>query len=139
MSLKHFHIFFIAVSGLLCLWMTFWGVYYFKTSGQWTGFLFSGLGVVGGVVLYRYLRWFLRRYAQVLSLAMITLGAGLYQLFPGELYACSVCYKDPDDPLTQGAIFGVWFLVAVVVAVLAGISYIGYTWQKRAKSLHIEL
>jgi len=139
MSLKKFHIFFIFISGLLCLWMTFWGIYFFKTTGSWTGILFSALGAVGIVVLYRYLRWFLQKYARILSVALISAGLGFSQMIATPVLACSTCYNDPDNPLTQGAQWGVGFLMVVIVGVLAGIVYIGYTCHRKAKSLNQEL
>jgi len=138
MSLKKFHIFFIIVSGLLCLWMLFWGMYYFKTTGEWSGFLFSALGAVGGVLLYRYLRWFLEKYSKILSIGLTTLifGASSY---PSIASACSTCYQDPNNPLTKAAIIGVWFLLAVIVGILLSIIYIGRSWQRRARDLNTEL
>jgi hypothetical protein len=139
MSLKKFHIFFIVISGLLCLWMLFWGIYYYKTTGEWTGFLFSALGAAGAVLLYRYLRWFLQKYSQVLSIAAALTFVGLSQVISSPVRACAVCYGDPSSPLTQGTLAGVWFLVAVIVSVLGGIAYIGYTWHRKARSLNMEL
>jgi hypothetical protein len=138
-SLKKFHIFFIIISGLLCVWMLFWGIYFYKTTGDWTGFLFSGLGAIGGVLLYRYLRWFLQKYARILSMAAGLFLVGSTQLISSPVSACATCYTDPDSPLTQGTIIGVWFLVVVVVSVLAGIAYIGYTWHRKARSLNMDL
>lgn len=139
MSLKKFHIFFIIISGLLCLWMLFWGIYYYKTSGEWTGILFSALGAVGAVMLYRYLRWFLQKYARILSALAGFLLVGLSQVIASPVQACSTCYGDPTSPLTKGTLAGVWFLGGVIVGVLTTIAYIGYTWHRKARSLNMEL
>lgn len=138
MSLKKFHIFFIVVSGLLALGMVFWGVYFYKTTGQYSGFFFSGLGIAGAVLLYRYLRWFLDKYSKILSLASLAVMVGL--LAPvQELMACGTCYVDPDNPMVKGAIWGVWFLVVVIVSVLLSIIYIARGWMKRADALKTQL
>jgi apolipoprotein N-acyltransferase len=89
--------------------------------------------------LYRYLRWFLQKYSSVLSAAVGFCLAGLLQSFSGSAHACATCYGDPNSPLTQGTIVGVWFLVAVIVSVLAGIAYIGYSWHRKARSLNMEV
>lgn len=138
MSLKKFHIFFIVIAGLLCVGMILWGVYYFKISGQWTGFLFSGLGAIGTVLLYRYLRWFLEKYSKFLSVAasLTLLGISSY---PHVASACATCYQDPDSPLTKAAVMGVWFLLAVIVSVLLSIIFIARGWLKRARQLKMEL
>ena len=138
MSLKKFHIFFIIIAGLLCVGMTLWGVYYYKISGDLTGFLFSSLGIVGAVILYRYLRWFLDKYSRFLSVAasLALLGISFY---PEVASACSTCYQDPDSPLTKAAVMGVWFLLAVIVGVLLSIIFIARGWLKRARHLKMEL
>jgi hypothetical protein len=38
----------------------------------------------------------------------------------GRAAACSVCFGDPNSPLTKSAEMGVWFLLAVIVLVEAG-------------------
>ncbi len=138
MSLKKFHIFFISVSGLLALGMVFWGVYFYKTTGNYSGFFFSGLGAAGTILLYRYLRWFLEKYSRLLSLAVVSVILGL-PLWPRYLEACSTCYQDPDNPLTQGTLWGVWFLMVVIVGVLLSIIFIARGWIKRANQLKTQL
>lgn len=117
--------------------MLFWGVYYYKTTGDWTGFLFSSLGAVGVVLLYRYLRWFLQKYSRILSMAAGLSLLSFSQVVPSPLWACATCYTDPDSPLTQGTIIGVWFLVVVIVSVLASIAYIAFRWHRKARSLNM--
>lgn len=138
MSLRKFHIFFITVSGLLALGMVFWGVYFFKTTGNYSGFFFSGLGLAGAILLYRYLRWFLEKYSRLLGLATLSAMLGVF-LSPRALLACATCYQDPDNPLTQGTMWGVWFLVVVIVGVLLSIIYIARGWVRRANDLKTSL
>ena len=49
--------------------------------------------------------------------------------------ACSVCYGEPGNPLTEGAKMGVIVLGLVIVAVLGWFVAIFFFWQKRAKAL----
>lgn len=120
--------------------MIVWGVYYYKTTTDWTGFLFSALGLVGALLLYRYLKYFLAKYSRVLALALAILGSSLFvPAFSRKLYACATCFQDPDSPLTQGTIWGVWFLLAVIVGVLLSIIFIARGWVKRSRVLKMEL
>jgi membrane-bound metal-dependent hydrolase YbcI (DUF457 family) len=61
MSLKAFHIFFIAVSTLLCVFFGVWATRDFNHSGNW---LYMALGVasfLGSGLLVWYGVWFLRK------------------------------------------------------------------------------
>jgi len=49
--------------------------------------------------------------------------------------ACSVCFGDPESPLTKGALMGVYVLVGVVGFVLAGIAGTGAFWIQRSRRL----
>ena len=138
MSLRKFHIFFITVSGLLALLMVFWGVWYFQVSGQWVGFLYSALGIAGGLGLMRYLKWFSQKYSSLLGMAA-TLGLGVFSvLYSKNLWACAVCYSDPDSNVTKAALLGVAFLGLVVYGVLFGMISIARSWHRRAQSLNQE-
>jgi len=46
-----------------------------------------------------------------------------------------VCFGDPESPLTQGALMGVYVLVGVVGFVLAGIVGTGAFWIQRSRKL----
>jgi hypothetical protein len=51
------------------------------------------------------------------------------------LLACPVCFGDPSSPMTRSAMWGVLFLLGVVVCVLAGIASVAVVWSRRAKAL----
>ncbi len=139
MSLRKFHIFFITVSGLLALLMVFWGVWYFQVSGQWVGFLYSALGIASGLGLMRYLKWFSQKYASLLGM-VVALSLGLCSLlYSQNLWACAVCYSDPDSNTTKAALLGVAFLGIVVYAVLFGMINVARSWQRRARDLNRDL
>jgi hypothetical protein len=59
----------------------------------------------------------------------------LMALSPERLYACSVCFGDPNSPLVQGAKYGVMFLAAIIYTVLFTMAGIVYFWYRRAKAL----
>lgn len=51
------------------------------------------------------------------------------------ILACSVCYGEPGNPLTEGAKMGVIVLGVIIVSVLSWFVAIFFFWQKRAKAL----
>ena len=54
---------------------------------------------------------------------------------PEIVQACSVCYGDPDSPMTKGAMWGVIVLGIIVYGVLFSVAFIGATWIMRARKL----
>jgi hypothetical protein len=51
-----------------------------------------------------------------------------------ELYACSVCYGSPGDPLVKGANNGIMFLLAVVGFVQIGFVAMFWSFWRRARA-----
>ena len=136
MSLRGFHIFFIVISGLLSLFLLGWGIYDFKVTGNMMGIGLALLGAASAVALTVYARWFLKKYPKLTPMLVSLLAAGLMLVEAPWAQACGVCYKDPNNPLTKGAIMGVLVLGLIISGLLVGIAYIGYTWNKRAKMIH---
>ena len=135
MSLRSFHLFFITVCGLLALFLTVWGLYDFKTTGAAMGLGLSLLGTVGAVLLAVYFRWFRQKYPKLNPMLSAAAILGLSMADAPWAAACSTCYLDPEHPLTKGALMGVVVLGFIIVGVLIGIAYIGYSWHRRAKLL----
>ena len=54
------------------------------------------------------------------------------------LWACAVCFGDPESSLTKGAVAGVLVLVGIIVSVLGGIAGMALFWAKRARMLASE-
>lgn len=52
--------------------------------------------------------------------------------------ACSVCYGEPGNPLTEGAKWGVIVLALVIVGVLSGFIGLIAFWSVRAKRLEAQ-
>ncbi len=55
--------------------------------------------------------------------------------YPGELWACAVCYGDPESPLTKGMQAGVLVLVGCIYTVLAAMASVFVYWMRRHKRL----
>ncbi len=65
MSLKAFHLFFIAVSTLTSLGFGIWAVQHYRSTGS-VGTLLMGIGAfVAGFLLVVYSNWFIRKMKNV--------------------------------------------------------------------------
>ena len=139
MSLRSFHLFFIGVSTLLCLFLMLWGLWSFKVSGSYEGLGLGILGIAGMIGLVQYLKWFRKKDFSSLKalVAVLLTGYLLGDAVPAQ--ACSVCFGDPTSLLTKGAIMGVLVLLAIVVTILGLIIAVARSWIKRAKTLSIPL
>jgi hypothetical protein len=55
----------------------------------------------------------------------------------GPASACSICFGDPNSPLTKSAEMGVWFLLGVIVLVEAGFGVFFLVYlRRRARGFH---
>jgi hypothetical protein len=59
-------------------------------------------------------------------------------LVRSDLFACSVCFGDPNSPMTHAAKAGVAVLLGIVGLVLCGIFAVAIYWIKRAKLLRVQ-
>ncbi len=55
--------------------------------------------------------------------------------FSYPFMACSVCFGDPNSLQSRGTMYGIFFLLAVVLMVLGGIAVTAFVWARRAKKL----
>lgn len=123
MGLRSFHVFFIVVSGALCLWLLGWGAANRDTAnGAWL----AALGAGGGIGLAFYLRHFLRSTrpsngAQP-KFAVLALASAAFLAAP-DAWACTVCMGAPDQNTTRAFFFGIAFLAVLVLGTLSGISW----------------
>lgn len=59
------------------------------------------------------------RHSSHLKFVWLTALAAI--LSPSGLFACSVCYGDPDAPMTKGLSWAIVALIGVVAVVLSGV------------------
>jgi len=115
MSLKIFHLFFIAMSTLLCLGLGLWAVDAWRSDGATSWLVLAGLAFVagGGLVVYgnRFLHK-LRKLGVAWLLVAGTLG------FPAEALACPACVGSTDSILRTGMNMGIFVLLGVTGFVL---------------------
>jgi hypothetical protein len=62
----------------------------------------------------------------------------LAAILPVDLYACSICFGDPNSPMTHGAKAAVFFLLGVVFFVLFAMLGMVFFWIRRAKLLQVQ-
>ncbi len=134
MSLRTFHIVFIALSLLLSLMMGVWGFQgYFVQGGG--GYLTLGVtGVVFLALLIPYIRWFKSKMSKLASMLVMAALPGMLGL-SSEALACPMCFADPTSLITKGISGGILFLVLLVGCVFAGILTVILSWRRRARSL----
>ena len=61
MSLKAFHVFFVAVSVLLAAGFGWWALNEYRNEGSVANLIMGVASLVGGIGLIAYGRWFLRK------------------------------------------------------------------------------
>lgn len=121
MSLKIFHVVFVTCSSLLAFLLGGWA--FAQGSGAIAGGVVSvlvGLGLIWyGVVFWKKITTpeEERRRRRKLLRAVSLLPAVLVAAWPRAAQACTVCYGEAEGPMLDGARYGVYFLLAVLVAV----------------------
>lgn len=134
MSLKTFHIVFIAVSTALSLFMALWGFNDSRFSGSGSSLFVGIVGLVGLAALLPYYRWFRNKFRKMaLTLALSLVSAWFLQASSAP--ACAVCFGDPNSDMIKGVKAGVLLLILVIGGVLGGIVAVAFTWARRAKAL----
>jgi hypothetical protein len=58
--------------------------------------------------------------------------------FASNLFACSVCFGDPNSPMTHGAKVAVFFLLGVIGVVLGSIVGVAFFWVRRARLVTVQ-
>ena len=59
----------------------------------------------------------------------------LILLTPEWARACSVCFGDPEHPMAQGAVAGVYVMIGLIGAVLLTIAGTAVFWMIRSRQL----
>ncbi|MEZ4751416.1 MAG: hypothetical protein R3B54_12595 [Bdellovibrionota bacterium] len=133
MSLRAFHIFFITIASLFCLWFGLWSYDEFKITHGSLSLVFAFSSAIGGVALIFYLNWFVRRTRQWTALLV---PAALWSAFSGpEAKACAVCFGAQDSAMVQGANAGISVLLAIICVVLVAFGSLFIVWIRRAQKL----
>ncbi len=67
-----------------------------------------------------------------LALPVLTL---VLLLAASDASACSVCYGNPESPLTKGMAAGIWVLLGCIFTLLAGFASLFLYWMSRSRRL----
>lgn len=133
MSLKAVHICFIILSIILTAGFGYWGIQNHEQTSNMIS-LYLGIGsILGSLLLVVYLFCFIQKMKKMGPLPLWLIGALLFS--PRTLFACAVCFGDPNSNLSKGVIAGVLVLLGVVSSVLVGIGAVSLSWLKRARQL----
>jgi hypothetical protein len=133
MSLKFFHIFFIACSVILAVGIGVWGLMAFSRSGRILDGLWGGGSILAGIGLVVYGVSFLRKMKHVGFMALALL------LIPRVTLACPACYGgDPNSPQMRGMQAAVFVLLGVTAVVLGGFVALFIHFWKRSRQVEIE-
>ena len=77
------------------------------------------------------LRTFAQRLCLLFAIAVVA--------FPDTVHACSVCFGDPDNPMTKGAVAGVYVMVGFIGFVLVGVAGTATFWMVRSRRLSLPI
>lgn len=108
MSLKFFHIVFIALSCLIALVVGIWALDAYRADGSLAWILLAAIAFLGGGGLVVYGTRFLHK-ARRLGLAWLLAAATVG--LPRELLACTVCLGNTESPLRAGMNAGILALL----------------------------
>ena len=132
MSLKLFHIVFIAVSTLMCLVVGLWAVDAYRADGAATWIALAAFAFGGGAFLVVYGNRFLAKFRK-LGIAGL-LAAGTLGV-PGDVLACAVCLGNTQSSLRDGMNAGILALLGFALFMIVSFAvFFIYLWRK-AKSV----
>jgi hypothetical protein len=73
-----------------------------------------------------------------ISIVRLLIGLLLSSMWVQSLWACSVCFGDPNSPIVHGAKAGVAVLLGIVLFVVGGIVAVAIYWIRRARLLKVQ-
>lgn len=130
MSLKYFHIFFIAIASLLAFYFSYWCLESYATGEK--GYLAYGvLSFTVGIGLILYGRSVFKKFKDVGFFTVL----GFALLMGSDAVACSTCYGDPDHPVSKALTASVLFLLGTIALVLIGFLALIIHYNVRSRTL----
>lgn len=130
MSLKYFHIFFIAIASLLAFYFAYWCLESYA-AGEKNYLVYGILSFATGVGLILYGRSVFKKFKDVGFFLLL----GLTLLPSSDVLACSTCYADPDHPVSKALTASVFFLLGTITFVLIGFLALIIHYNIRSRAL----
>jgi hypothetical protein len=128
MSLRFFHILFIALSALMALVVGIWAIDAYRGDGSPAWITLAVLALAGGGLLVVYGNRFLKK-TRGLSVAALAL-AGTFAL-PSDASACAVCVGNTTSLLRDGMNAGVLALLAFALFMMVSFAaFFIYLWRR---------
>jgi hypothetical protein len=132
MSLKAFHLFFIALSALMCFGIGAFRAQAYSETGEIGALAQAIVSFVAGGALIEYARRFLKKTK---GLGYLAISLVLLAFASGTAEACSVCYGDPDSPQAKAMKVGILVLLGFIGTVLTGFATLFLYWVSRSRRL----
>ena len=133
MSLKAFHLLFIALSVILAAFFAAWAVGQFRLEHEIVYVAAGALGVAAGGGLVVYGTAFQRKTRGMYAHASRSCSRAMLLAVPRAALACPVCFGQSDSPLAKAMNMGILAMLGVVVAVLAGFASFFVHLNRRAR------
>jgi hypothetical protein len=131
MSLKAFHIFFITLATLMCLGVAGWNGSAWLSGGSSVHLAESVGWVLAAVALLVYGWRFLRKYRGLGYYAVLLV------LAADGAEACSVCFGNPESPMTKSMVAGIWVMLGCIGTLLAAFAGLFLYWTYRSYHVHL--
>src|SRR3989442_1406070 len=127
MSLRAFHLLFIAVSVVLAAFFAAWATHQYHVEHE-IAYALAGLGSVAvAAALIVYGAAFQRKTKHLLVLLMVVAA-------PRAAFACPVCFGQSDSPMASAANLSILVMLIITVSVLAGFASFFIVLVRRARA-----
>ena len=131
MSLRFFHILFIALSALMSLVVGIWAIDAYRTDGAATWAALAVLALAGGGLLVIYGTRFLKKMRKLGVVALVAAGTlGL----PSDLLACAVCLGNTQSSLRHGMAMGILALLGFASFMIVSFAVFFIYLARKAKA-----
>ena len=128
MSLRFFHILFIAISALMSLVVGIWAIDAYRADGSATWAALAAFAFLGGGLLVVYGNRFLQKTRKLGVAALAAAGTASW---PADLLACAVCIGNTESSLRDGMNAGILALLGFALFMIASFAaFFIYLWRR---------